>query len=252
MKEWPDNCVDLVVTSPPYNIGIEYDNYTDNLPWGEYLKWCGNWINECARLLKKSGRIVVNILTDIKMVAGEKQYIREVPVVDFANLIRKSGLIINAITSWTDVTRTKYTAWGSWRSAKAPYIYNPFEVIIIAYKEQWEKQNEGENTISAGQFIRGTKGYYSFNTNYDPDIPATFPIGLPLLFIEILSYKNDLVLDCFDGSGQTCLAAKKLGRCYIGIDISEKYCEIARMRLKAVDTGVPVKEQKIGQGGLFE
>lgn len=230
MKQMPEEFVDLVVTSPPYNIGIEYDSWKDSLPWDEYLMWCDNWINLIYKILKNDGRFVLNVLTNINIKGGKRQH----PLIDFGNLILKNKLNIHGIAFWTDITRTKYTAWGSWKSASAPYVYNPYEALFICYKNEWKKSSKGQDSISKKDFLYGVQGAYNFGTSNNKHVPATFPIKLPRLFIELLSFEDDLVLDPFSGSGTTCAAAKELNRKYIGIDISKKYCNYAREQLRTL------------------
>ena len=229
LPEVPSNTVDLFVTSPPYNVGIEYDNWDDAMRWETYLHWCNIWIKEMKRILKPDGRFVLNVLVNINM--KKEETIQYQPVLDFGILVRRNELNIHSLAFWTDVTRTKYTSWGSWKSASCPYIYNPFESCIIGFNESWKKLNQGEDTISGKDFIYGVKGVYDFGTTSNETCPAVFPDKLPSLFIELLSYKNDIVLDPFCGSGTTLYNAKRLERRYIGIDISKRYCEIARSKL---------------------
>jgi len=225
----PDNSIDLVVTSPPYNIGIDYGTYKDNLPWGDYLNWCNKWIGQIYRILKGDGRFVLNILTNISF-----SRIREQPLLDFGNLIRKSNLKIHGIGFWIDINRPTYTTWGSWQSASCPYIYNPYEAIIFCYKKQWKKFKKGKDTISKENFIKGVKGIYDFGTASDKICPAVFPLKLPMLFVELLSYENDIVLDPFIGSGTTAVVCKRYKRRYIGIEIDEKIHQIAKQRVDAI------------------
>jgi len=227
MKKLSDKGVDLVITSPPYNIGVDYGVYKDNLEWNDYLNWCNKWIKQVSRVLKFDGRFVLNVLTNIN-----SNGIRQQPLIDFGNLIRKNRLKIHSIGFWTDVTRVKYTAWGSWKSASMPYIYNPYEAIIISYKNSWRKLNKGEDTISKENFIKGVSGVYNFGTAKNKLCPAVFPLKLPMLFIELLTFKGEIVLDPFMGSGTTAVACKKLGRHYIGFEINKEYCEIAKKRLQ--------------------
>lgn len=227
LKKIPSESIDLVITSPPYNIGIDYGIYKDDLDWIDYLKWSSKWIKEIHRVLKNSGRFVLNILTNIN-----QNFIKEQPLIDFGNLIRKTELKIHGIGFWIDVTRKKYTAWGSWQSASAPYIYNPYEAIIFSYKKEWKKKIKGVNTLTKEQFLKGIKGVYNFGTASHKIIPAIFPIKLPLLFIELLTFKNDIVLDPFIGSGTTGLACKKLERNFIGIEKNPLYTKIAKERIE--------------------
>lgn len=143
----------------------------------------------------------------------------------------KNGTILienNGFFMWTG---------NSWKSASAPYVTAPVEVIIVMYKEFWKKQNKGESTISRDNFIAWTNGVWTFNGEKKKNVgghPAAFPIELPKRCIELFSYNGDIILDPFMGSGTTCVAAKALGRNYIGIDISENYCKFVEERLKKV------------------
>ena len=230
MKKIPDNSIDLVLTSPPYNIGIDYGVYKDNLQWNDYLDWCNKWISEIYRVLKDDGRFVLNILTNIN-----SKGIRQQPLIDFGNLIRKNKLKIHSIGFWTDATRTKYTSWGSWRSASMPYVYSPYEAIIISYKNSWKKLRKGEDTISKENFIKGVSGTYNFGTAKDKVCPVIFPLKLPMLFIELLTFKNEIVLDPFMGSGTTAIAAKKLKRNYMGFEINKEYYKESKIKLSQME-----------------
>ncbi|MBR4316362.1 MAG: site-specific DNA-methyltransferase [Alphaproteobacteria bacterium] len=145
MKQMQENSIDLVITSPPYNCGIDYDNYNDNLPFDEYLEWCQKWINELYKIIKEDGRIAINVLVEQGIENNKK---RISPMRLFSEMMEKAGFIIMGMPMWTDPHRVKFTAWGSFKSASCPYIYNPFEVVIIAYKKYKKKFNKGINTIS--------------------------------------------------------------------------------------------------------
>lgn len=226
-KEIDNNSVDLVLTSPPYNIGIDYGTYKDNLKWDDYLLWCKKWLVEVQRVLKPDGRFAINVLTNIN-----QKGIREQPLIDFGNLIREVGLKIHGVGFWTDITRKTYTSWGSWQSASAPYIYNPYEAIIFAYKGQWKRERSGQNSISKQDFIIGVKGSYDFGTANNKNYPATFPLKLPLLMIELLTFVDDIVLDPFCGVGTTGVACLRKQRKFIGFDISEKAISMTKKNLK--------------------
>lgn len=145
LKSMPENVVDLVVTSPPYNCGIDYDTHNDNMPFDEYVLWCSQWMTELYRVLKEDGRIALNVLVEQGIENNTK---RISPLRIFSEIMEKCGFNIMALPMWTDPHRVKFTAWGSYKSASAPYIYNPYEVVIIAYKKHRKKQNRGEDTIS--------------------------------------------------------------------------------------------------------
>lgn len=218
--------IDLIVTSPPYNCGIEYDNHDDNMPWDEYLLWCKKWISELYRVIKPDGRVCINVLVDMGI---HENAIRVSPFVEFTKIMQEVGFNFAGFPIWTDNNRSRNTAWGSWLSASAPYVYNPFEVIIIGFKKTWKKERQGESTISKEDFMLGCSGVWNLKTQ-KTITAANFSLDLPLLCINLLSYKNDLVLDPFCGSGTTCIAAKNMSRHYLGFDISPKYCEIAKRR----------------------
>jgi len=232
----PDNSIDLCVTSPPYNCGIEYDSWADNKPWNEYLSWCKSWLCEMRRVLKPDGRFAINHLVEMGLPAnGKKNGIRVSPQVELYNIMAELGLTIVAQPMWADLTRSTLTSWGSWCSASAPYIYNPFEVILIGYKGQWkknrDKNNKGTDTISKEDFMKGVGGVWNIQPETKGLTMANFPVALPKLCIELLSFKDDVVLDPFMGSGTTAIACKETGRQYVGFEISANYHKIAEQRI---------------------
>jgi site-specific DNA-methyltransferase (adenine-specific) len=240
-KKLPDECIDLVVTSPPYNCGIPYDSYNDSRPWHEYVDWCTTWLYEMRRVLKPDGRFAINVLVEMGLPENGKKNGRRIsPQVEFYNLITKLGLTISAQPMWADTTKSTLTCWGSWKSASAPYMYNPFEVILVGYKEQWKKirakHNKGIDTISREDFMMGVGGIWNLTPETRGLTVANFPVALPKLCIELLSFKNDIVLDPFIGSGTTAIAAIDSDRQYIGFELSENYYNIAKNRIdNAID-----------------
>lgn len=225
-KDIDSSSIDLVVTSPPYNVGIQYDNWNDTLQWNAYLEWCQKWISEIYRVLKPDGRFAINHLFECKV-----DNIKYSPVVEFYKMLTSAGLSINSLPIWLDTNKTKLTAWGSWQSASCPYMYNPTEVIIVGYKDQWKKLNKGIDTISKEDFIEAVGGVWKLRPETRGLTKANFPVELPKRCIELLTFKGDVVLDPFMGSGTTAIAAIQTGRRFIGFEISETYFKIANNRI---------------------
>lgn len=252
-KKIDDNSIDLLMTSPPYNCGIEYDSYNDSRPWEEYLEWCEQWLIEAKRVLKPDGRFAINHLVEMGLPAhGKKNGIRVSPQVELHKILTKLDLTVVAQPMWADLTRSTLTSWGSWMSASAPYIYNPMEVILIGYKSQWKKErpkdNPGVNTISKEDFMKGVGGVWSIQPETQGLTVANFPVELPKLCIELLTFKDDVVLDIFMGSGTTAIACLETERKYIGFEISESYCKIAEERIayykRSGNPSLPQKKAK--------
>jgi len=233
LKTMPSDFVDLVVTSPPYNCGIKYDCWNDNMAWEDYLKWCLEWLYEIKRVLKPDGRVCINVLFDMKLPTTNQ---RVSPFGSFYMLFELAGINFNGVAVWSDATRSRNTAWGSWLSASAPYIYTPFEAIMLGYKSQWKKKNKGSSGITKEEFIEGCSGNWKLNPETKGLTEANFPESLAERCIKLLSHEMDLVLDPFMGSGTTAVAAKNLQRNYLGIEISPAYCEIAEKRLTEMET----------------
>ena len=229
LKQVDDNSIDLIVTSPPYNIGIEYDSWNDNMPWDDYLVWCETWLAECFRVLKPDGRICINHYFCFAPRKNGDDCSR-FPLFDIKNIMDRIGYHSHKLIMWDDITVKKFTAWGSWKSASSPFIQTPFEGILIAYKDQWNKMNKGESTIDKDDFVEGCCGVWHLGTTQSYTV-ASFPEKLPQMCISLLSYKDDLVLDPFSGSGTTCYVAKGLGRRFLGFEISEAYWRESKSRL---------------------
>ena len=227
LKSMEDNSVDLILTSPPYNIGIDYDTYDDKKDWKEYYKWCGEWLEQCYRVLKSDGRIAI----DHYLSLGTAEY-RTAPIAKLYNIMDDIGFKHHSIAVWTDITLAKRTAWGSWLSASSPYINSPYEGVLIDYKDKWKKENKGESTIKKEDFIKLTRGVWDIKTETRGLTKANFSIDFASKIINLLSYKDDVVYDPFMGSGTTAIACIRSGRKYIGSEISPNYWEIANDRIK--------------------
>jgi len=228
LRKIPDNSIDLVVTSPPYNCGIKYDRHYDKMVWEDYYDWCTLWLGEIYRVLKDDGRFCLNHYLSL----GDS-LARHTPLMTLNTLALNLGFKHQGIAIWTDITLTKRTAWGSWLSASSPYINSPYEGILILYKNDWKKYSKGESTINKEDFMMACSGVWKIHPANIPDFPAPFPVRLPKLCIELLTYVGDIILDPFMGSGTTGVAAVKSKRNYIGIELSPDYCKLARDNIKA-------------------
>lgn len=240
MKKLEDNSFDLVITSPPYNVGIEYDSWDDSKNFKEYKSFMYEWLNEVFRVLKEDERIALNIPYEINI---KENGGRILLVSEYWEVMKDVGFKFAGIVDLVESQphRIKLTAWGSWLSPSAPYIYNPKECVLIAYKKEWKKRNKGQsyfNENNKKEFQELVYGLWKYRAETKGLTKANFSLDIPEKAMKILSYENDLVLDPFLGSGTTAIACIKLNRNFIGIEISKEYCKIAETRIK------PYLEQK--------
>jgi len=220
--------VDLVVTSPPYNAGKEYEIAITDL---EYKDWISPRLREIKRLLRVSGRIAINVVFNINRITDDHKEVL-FPYLQWLNEIVGCGLKLKEDIIWDQLNSGCETAWGSWKSPSAPHIRHMTERIIVAYKEMWPLTSEGISDISETEFMRYTIDKWRISTEHDRKHPAPFPIDIPSVCIKLFTFQNANILDPFLGSGTTCVAAKNLNRKSIGIEINPKYCEIAVKRLR--------------------
>jgi len=226
MKELPDNCVDLMITSPPYNVSKEYD---EDLTLEEYLQLLTSVFKETYRVLVTGGRACINIAN-----VGRKPYI---PLSDFVSQIMiDMGFGMRGEIIWNKAaSASPSTAWGSWQSASNPTLRDIHEYILIFSKGEYKREkNNKENTIEREDFIAWTKSIWTFNTESAKRIghPAPFPIELPYRLIQLYSFKDDIILDPFIGSGTTAIAALKSKRHYIGYETNKDYILLAKKRIE--------------------
>jgi site-specific DNA-methyltransferase (adenine-specific) len=251
-----DATIDLIVTSPPYNVDITYNSYDDEISYDQYLAFSEEWLKKAYLLAKSDGRLCLNIPLDINK--GGQQSV----CADLTTIAKKVGWKYHSTIIWNEQNISRRTAWGSWMSASAPYVIAPVEVIVVLYKERWKKTGtDKKSDITRDEFLAWTNGVWKFGNDTDgkpgklssspvdsPEWtgaiwefsgaskkkighPTPFPVELPKRCIKLFSYIGDTVLDPFVGSGATLLACRQTGRVGIGIDIDEKYCELAVQRL---------------------
>ncbi len=226
-NEIKNGSVDLIVTSPPYNIDIKYNSHNDKISYSDYLEFSRKWLSRCFEWLKDDGRLCLNVPLDINK--GGQQSVGA----DLTNIAKKTGFKYHSTVIWNEGNISRRTAWGSWLSASAPYVIAPVELIIILYKNQWRKNNRHESDITKGEFVEWTNGLWTFSGESKKRVghPAPFPIELPKRCIKLFSYVGDVVLDPFMGSGTTLIAGTLNNRKSIGIEIDKEYCNLAKNRL---------------------
>ena len=251
MANLPESCVDLIVTSPPYNVGIDYDSYNDRQSMEDYWQFTKNWLSESYRILKDDGRIAVNIPYEVNVQD------RILFMSEFYQIMKNLGFKFFGLVDLNEQSphRSKTTAWGSWMSPSAPYIYNPKECVILGYKKNHIKKIKGEpqwkgelvdleqedGTIKQKMmyqdedkkdFMSLVYGQWEYFADTKQQTKATFSMDIPMKAIKILTYRNDIVLDPFTGSGTSLVAAEVSGRRWLGIELSENYTKVANERVQ--------------------
>jgi site-specific DNA-methyltransferase (adenine-specific) len=224
------NSVDLVVTSPPYNVDIAYASHEDGAGYGEYLEFSRRWLRRVRGWLKGDGRLCLNIPLD-KNKGGQQSV-----GADLTTIAKRLGYRYHSTIVWNEGNISRRTAWGSWMSASAPYVIAPVELIVVFCKREWRKlRRDGRSDVTRDEFMEWTNGLWTFPGERKTRIghPAPFPVELPRRCIKLFSYVGDTVLDPFLGSGTTLVAARENGRFGIGIELDPGYCAIARRRVAA-------------------
>src|SRR3989338_1142152 len=227
MKELPDNSVHLMITSPPYNVGKEYDK---DLSLEEYLTLLRNVFKEVKRVLVTGGRVCINVAN-----LGRKPYLPLHSAI--IQIMTELGFLMRGEIIWDkSASAGTSTAWGSWKSAKNPTLRDVHEYILIFSKDNYSRPNKKKDSISKEEFMEFTKSIWTFPATSARKIghPAPFPEELPRRLIELYSFEGDVILDPFIVSGQTAIASIKAKRNYVGYDIDKQYCELAQKRIKEI------------------
>ncbi len=227
MSELPDCSVHLMLTSPPYNVGKEYDQ---DLSLDDYLAFLERVWKETWRVLVPGGRMCINVAN-----LGRKPYI---PLHAFiTEQAIQLGFLMRGEIIWNKAaSASPSTAWGSWKSASNPILRDVHEYILVFCKQTFKRQNPAKrlSTITRDEFLEYNKSVWTMTAESARKVghPAPFPVELPRRLIQLFTFEDEIVLDPFMGSGQTAIAAVKSGRHYVGYEIDQKYIDLATQRIQ--------------------
>jgi len=227
MSELPNNSVHLMVTSPPYNVGKEYD---ENLSLKEYRELLKRVFKETHRVLVPGGRACINVAN-----LGRKPYLplHSYIIEDMHDI----GFLMRGEVLWDKgSSASPSTAWGTYLKANNPVLRDIHEYILVFCKGSFTRLNphKRKSTIAKEEFLEFTKSVWKFAAERASKVghPAPFPVELPYRLIQLYTFEGDVILDPFVGSGTACIAALKTNRKYVGYDIDKQYCDLAERRIK--------------------
>ena len=226
---------DLVITSPPYNVGVNYDVHNDLMPAKDYFSWIEEVFRSLYNIMKDDSRLALNLPYEVNFKdIGDGRYFL---LGEYWKILQHIGFKWAGMIDLkeTSAHRPKLTSWGSWLSPSAPYVYNPKECVMLLYKNNWKKETTGTSYFhkeNKNEFIKYVSGEWKYRAETKGLTEANFSLDIPLKALKLLSWQEDLVYDPFMGSGTTALACEMLGRRWTGSEISKKYCKVARDRLK--------------------
>ncbi|HTW54974.1 MAG TPA: site-specific DNA-methyltransferase [Thermoplasmata archaeon] len=234
----PEQSVHLAITSPPYNLKIPYRTYDDNLPPDVYRHWLLDVWRSLYRVLVPGGRFVLNVApTSIKNFRPIHH--------DLSTDLRAIGYLMRTEIIWYKQTMGRRTAWGSWKSPSNPHVVPSWEYVLVFSKGQWNLPGERSRIdITAREFERFSDAFWAIPPERRRSgHPAPFPEALIERIVKFYSYRENVVVDMFGGTGTVAAVARRLGRHYLHIDVAEEYCRLAAERVAAAtppaDTPIP-------------
>lgn len=250
---WPvgDSTAACMVTSPPYNAGIDYDSdeSADQMPWDEYEDMAAHVMAETFRTLVEGGRAWVNVSPDVPTEvraagwhSGQTKAGRVSLVDIWTRAALNAGLSYRTTIAWVTPGRGPGTAWGSYASPAGPNLRGEWEAILAFSKGAWARETPAEFKgwkDSEGNWTHLVSNAWKIQPEGDRTHPAPFPLELPRRCIRLSSWPGELVVDPYAGSGTTLLAARQLGRRAIGIERSAQYVEMANARLAQLELFAP-------------
>lgn len=224
LKRLETDSIQCCISSPPYNVGIRYENYDDKRPYPEYIEWLTDVFVSLKDVLVDGGRLCLNIApTGIKNFSPSHH--------DLITKLRKNGYRFVSEIIWYKQNWTAGTAWGSWKSPSCPYVLPSWEYVYVLQKGG--KRLAGENPdITKEEFQKYIDGHWDIKPEtQNKGNPAPFPEELVYRLIKLYTYPGDTVIDPFMGSGTVGVVCKRLQRKFIGVDTGEKYCNEAAERI---------------------
>jgi DNA modification methylase len=240
LRKIPSESIHLAITSPPYNVGIKYSTYEDNLAYELYLQWLKKIWAETKRVLVRGGRLAINIaptsIADFKPL----HY-------DVAKDVRELGYIMRTEILWYKQTMARRTAWGSWKSPSNPHIIPSWEYVMVFSKDSWKLEGDPRAVdITAEEFKKYSDGFWYISPETRRNgHPAPFPQELIYRIIKYFTYRGNTVLDMFGGTGTVALVAAKTNRHFIQVDISQEYCVTAKRRVDEFLSQEPLYENHL-------
>lgn len=243
MTELPDSSVALMVTSPPYNVGKDYDR---DLTLDEYLEFLKRVLSETKRVLVPGGRVAFNVAN-----LGRKPYI---PLnAHVASMAAGLGLLMRGEIIWVKGKgNTGSCAWGSWMSAGNPTLRDLHEYILIFSKDRFDRPMKGKSTISRDEFMAATTSVWHIPPESARRVnhPAPFPVALVERLIHLYTFEGEVVLDPFMGSGSTAVAAIRTGRNFVGYEVAPQYVAVCRERIRSEALPIQIMPDSSDAGPL--